>query len=487
MKAPLFRTLGPMAPRFLANFDSASTMVRKLAFYLHDRPAPGLGGAAPSSEGLARVIHMLPDQVRERLYVYFGAAEGIPRKKVPNIRADELARWVSELYPSRSYPAVMIGSSSGAIVHLAAALGIPWLPQTFLIPVRHPAASPDDPWKDLEESREAGHALLEANPDIQLHHMHDPNQDRLMIERMSYFRIKRRTLGPSYERFLAERLQPGGTIYIVECNRSWPTTRIDDRYVFQFGALGGATPEEFHHGGPRVAAYLERYGAPRRAWEPPVPDTTSPEAEWGFEPALGADIERFARAHGFELRRVVFDEPEHPSPLVADLYRWWYGTRQLSPRRLLVSSFILMDPWWTLRTGSTPFWMKFNMEPSAEWLEQYLDGGTGWDDLYLMLFSHGVECVGLPPLERWRRILARAEKTGRFIGVDEALYPKHFGTYASYAKELERIPARYGMPGPLTEAQLASFLLERGDRYPVHFARAFEAPQSGARSERLRL
>jgi len=41
--------------------------------------------------------------------------------------------------------------------------------------------------------------------------------------------------------------------------------------------------------------------------------------------------------------------------------------------RLLVESFIVMEPFWTIRTGSVPFWMVFNKLPSAEALEQYLD------------------------------------------------------------------------------------------------------------------
>jgi hypothetical protein len=50
----------------------------------------------------------------------------------------------------------------------------------------------------------------------------------------------------------------------------------------------------------------------------------------------------------------------------ADLYRQWYEERGLPTNRLLVESFILIEPWWALRTGSVAFWMVFNMEPSAD-------------------------------------------------------------------------------------------------------------------------
>ncbi|RZB19174.1 hypothetical protein StrepF001_09770 [Streptomyces sp. F001] len=103
-------------------------------------------------------------------------------------------------------------------------------------------------------------ALLAANPDLVLHHMHDPHQDRLMIAGMTYFRVKRRRLPEPYRRFIQDRLAPGGRV-VVDCTLRRPTTRVDDRYVFQFGALGDATPEEYRHGGPRVAELLARYGS----------------------------------------------------------------------------------------------------------------------------------------------------------------------------------------------------------------------------------
>ena len=106
-----------------------------------------------------------------------------------------------------------------------------------------------------------------------------------MIQRMAYFRFKQLRLGTAYEQFLVQTLQPGGTIFIVECGLKWPTTRFGQRHIFQFGALGGATPDEYHHGGERVEDYLRRYHARRTAWEAPAPDCDRPEAEWGFRAA----------------------------------------------------------------------------------------------------------------------------------------------------------------------------------------------------------
>jgi hypothetical protein len=156
--------------------------------------------------------------------------------------------------------------------------------------------------------------------------------------------------------------------------------------------------------------------------------------------------------------RIAFDQPEAPSPLIAELYRWWYRARGLEANRLLVDSFILMDPWWTLRLGAVPFWMTFNTEMSAAALEGYLDATEPYDEIHLMLFAHGVDSIGLAPIERWRGLLARARERGRFVGVDEKAYPADFATYARYHPALRALPGRSPLPSPLTWDQLETFL-----------------------------
>ncbi|MBB4917237.1 hypothetical protein FHS44_004345 [Streptosporangium saharense] len=60
-----------------------------------------------------------------------------------------------------------------------------------------------------------------------------------------------------------------------------------------------------------------------------------------------------------------FTEPEDLSPVVADLYRDWYQRRDPPADRLLAECFLFLEPWWTLRSGSVPYWMVFNTDPPA--------------------------------------------------------------------------------------------------------------------------
>jgi hypothetical protein len=459
-----------LCPPYLAGFDSGTAMLRATAAYLRGDDFPGMGTLPTALEPIATVLNQLPRQVKELIYTIGSAGEAIPPEKLGQVSSEVVSEWMVSEYPQNNYQAVAIGSASGAMVHLCAALGMPWLPQTFLIPVLYPEIHPDEPKKALVWGREKASPLLNANPDLQLHHMYDPSQDRLTSRGMAYFRVKYLRLSSAYKRFIEQNLPTGGTIFIVECQRTWPTTRIDHRHLFQFGALGGATAQEYFDGSDRVRKYLQQYQSHRPYWDAPPPDGDSPEAEWGFEATLRQDIENFAHRRGYGLRRIIFAEPEHLSPFVAEFYRWWYKQRGITANRLLIESFILLEPMWALRTGSVPFWMKFNMEPSLDGIKNYLHQAEMYDQIFMILFPHGVESVGLPTIPQWREVFQYARCRGEFIGMVEADFPRNFVTLIRYYTDLKRvISARYPVPGTLSLQQLDKFIQQTGDRFAVRW------------------
>jgi hypothetical protein len=127
-----------------------------------------------------------------------------------------------------------------------------------------------------------------------------------------------------------------------------------------------------------------------------------------------------------------------------------------------------MEPYWTVRSGSIPFWMVFNKEPSAQALEGFLRRHEPFEEIYLMLFSHGVNSIGLVPMERWLRSLKSAQQHGSFVGVDPQAYPQDFGVFVRYNPDLkQKISARYPMPAPLTLMELEQFVAQSADRYQI--------------------
>ncbi len=306
--------------------------------------------------------------------------------------------------------------------------------------------------------------------------MQDPSNDRLMSPYLGYYRIKFVRLGYNFTRFLEDSLPTGGSILVIECNMDWPVTEIGKRYVFQTGGAGGTTTDEYLHSGPRVKAFLRTQGSAADRWNSPEATKHAPEAEWGFAPDLLEDIRALAKRRGYHIYRLRFNDPEDLSPLVADFYCWRYQQSGIQNDQLLVESFMLNEPYWTVNKGLVPFWTVFNGEPSANNLEAYLNANESFRQIYLMLFSNGINSIGLATLERWKSILSRATQGGRFIGMNENKYPSDFAVYMRYNDELRKLPQPDKVPIPTSLDQFLLFMEQVKGRYPVDFRLEADIP-----------
>ncbi|WP_158883666.1 hypothetical protein [Amycolatopsis anabasis] len=450
----------------IASFDSASAFLRVLARHLHgkDSPALGLGPAGRITGRVSTVVNHLPSALRETIYARAGQFEATTPGRLGRIDVEEVAEWVIGHYPRRRYPAVLIGSSSGAVTHLAALAGVPWLPQTLLVPVRHGGLDPDRPRAAMEALAGARTDFTGPNPQIGLHHMHDANQDRLMIRRMAYFRFKYRSLPRAYAAFLRDCLEPAGTVLVTDCGERWPTSDVGPRQVFQHGAVGGATAEQYAHGGPQVAQFLAEQGSAWRAWDAPPPDGASPEAEWGFDDALLPGLARLCDAEGWSLERLNFPHPDALSAPVAELYRTWFRANGMPANRLLVDCFALLDPHLPLRLGLAPYWTVFPIRDARDTLLRYLQRTEPYDDIHLGLFSHGTCSIGRATIEDWQKVLGQARRRGIFCGVDPSAHPQDFASNVRFHDELSTLdPTTPGPPGTPPWPWVRAWLRQHAD------------------------
>ena len=458
------------SPPGIARFDSAAAMVKAIASFLHGHDVASLSGS-PLLDRTMPAVNYVPRRIREWVYSVGGMTEAIGRAKIRELDFNHIADWITNSFPRRSYPGIFIGSSNGALVHLAAALAIPWLPQTFLCPVRDALSDPDDAQGGFARGRPVAELIERLQPDIAVHHMHDPNQDRLMLKTMSYFRLKYRALPAAYRNFLIQYLPRGSTIYVDRCNKLWPVTRTGERSVFQFGAVGGLEANEYFQRSERVRDYLARYRSKCDQWNPPEPNDTAPEAEWGFDRALLDDIAQLARTQGWRVVVLDFEDPESLSWLAAWIYRTWYRDVGHDTKRLLVDSFVLMDPYRTIRLRAMPFWLLFAVERSASTLGKFLAQEPRFDEIGLMLFSHGTEGVGVVNINEWRRLLTQAGQRGYFLGVDESRYPRDFATFTRFHRDLVKLGLPFKLPPPLTLEIFEAQLREHGPQLGIAVAR----------------
>ena len=85
-------------------------------------------GLTSALKPLAIGANLLPTTLRQEIYKLGGYFEAVAPDQLERVSEEETARWVVAQFPARRYPAVLVGSSNGALTHLAAALGAPWLP-----------------------------------------------------------------------------------------------------------------------------------------------------------------------------------------------------------------------------------------------------------------------------------------------------------------------------------------------------------------------
>lgn len=422
------------APPFVADFDSATALVRALAAALADEPFRRLDRSRVMA-GVVRASRALPEAARQAVFSRSGGFEAIRPVDLPTVQPERFCRWVTRQYPVAHADAVAIGSSNGAVMHLCAATGIPWLPQTFLVPVRR-RADPDDCQTDMRLATAESARLLAQQPGLQIHQMHDPNQDRLMVRHIAYFRLKMRTLTDAYRAYLRRTLAPGGTILIVDTRLRWPATRRGQRHVYQQGAVGGLAPQEYVDGSPRVARFLADQRSGARRWRFPPVDEWAPEAEWGYEPSLTDDLRGFAAQNGYRVARLRLDSPDAAGPVVAEVLRDWYAATGSPANRLLVETFICTEPTWCLATRTVPLWLSFGTEPALDEAVKYLSGAERFEQIGVTLFPHGVRSAGYAAAEQWLQAAHDHAPEAMLAGVEATKWPADFASLATYADAL---------------------------------------------------
>lgn len=411
-----------MRPPYVGQFDSASTLVRVIAATLDGQGSVGLG--LPERFRLAaRASAMVPKALRVRAYSFGALHEAVAPAELGSDAESAVAEWfVSQYSGITRSPALFIGSSNGALADLAAGMGAPWLPQTFLLLMRKPTTDVDDIRSVIAHAPSVGAPLAHAFPNAAAYQMHDPENDRLVVRHAAYFRMKWRRLPPAYRSFITSRLAPGGTIFIVGCRHPWPALRLSDRHFFQAGGHGGIGPQ----------AILERHGlAGEPGWE------MQPESEWGYDDALTDDIAEFAASQGLRVVRLLFDEPQALSAPVARFFRDHVVHRPR--RRLVVTSFNMLAPAHVLRTGSTPYWSVFNDTGSLANLEHFLRTEEPFDEIAAFLFQNGVAAQGQATAKAWQDVLHAASPCGRLVGVRLDQHPFDFAAFDRYRRAMKEM------------------------------------------------
>jgi hypothetical protein len=387
-------------------FDSGTRVVREVAEALTDEGQSILECYPWGSRMFLGLVALFPPRTRIAL-IEWGMRLSVGHDAVDAARldVDSLPRWCVDQYPKgdRLYEAIVVGSPNGAVAHLAALLGAPFLTTSFGLTFRHPTIDAEDHLAYLESSRALVDSILAANEGtgFELIVHYDPLHDRSLVEVVDFVRVKLRELPTCYREFIERHLAPGGRLVIIDCAYAWPQYELRDRVTLQVGGLGGVPPETF----------LEQ-------WPFELPVSTRRESEWGCPEPFASAAAEFAADRGIESVEISFEHPWDYSLLAHDAYLVCEGVRG---RSLVIDCFNHLNPRTNVETGIPALWLPFNTEEGLALVEEALSG-EAFDRIRFAILPSFAESPDTAPLGPWIDLLSRYGEV-ELVGIDPKRFP----------------------------------------------------------------
>jgi hypothetical protein len=346
-----------------------------------------------------------PAPWRRRAAQRVAGRDAVPVGLAGHINANRVAEWVVAQYPRRDFAGAVLGSPHGGAAHLAAALGVPWLPSSFDVVVRWPEGSADDPAAAVEHGGKVVRRMLAANPGVLIRQVHDPAVRGVQAGCTVALNVRWRWLPEAYRGFLSTHLAAGGPVLVLRDARTWPVLHVDAGHTFQLGSpASGLEPADFLGGSPHLHQVLRYLGGDRTRWRAPRQDCPEGYAETGVEPSFEDSLRAWACGDGRRLHRVLFARPEALSAAIADVYRRWLRAAGKTGDRLVVECGRLLDPTQVIRAGLVPYWCETAVRRTVAGAEWWLAGSARFSSVDVLVESPGVDSIAVASLPQWQAV-----------------------------------------------------------------------------------
>ena len=389
-------------------------------------------------------------------------ADAVPADFGDLVDADAVAAWIAGRYPSEDYPGVVLGSAHGAGVHLAAALGVPWLPTGFTLNVHWPAGSAGDWEGALECGARFADEVLAVNPGVTVRQVHDPVRRGVLSASTLTLHVRWRGLPAAYRDLLADRLAPGASALVLRDTRTWPVLGVRPGYAFQVGSpQSGWRPQDYTAANPAFTALLRRLDD--GPWRPPDLHAPRRFAELAGDTRLEADVRDVLPG----ARRVLYPSPEALSACVADVYRDWLRLTGRGGDHCVVESERLLDPWLVLSAGLVPYWCESAAARAVDGAECWIAGSERFALVDVLPQPPGSVCDAYATPGQWRSSSWFAGRSGLVDREAMRRYPM-LPLATGHATTVLRCRPRLPVAPPrLTMAEVVPALRRHGDQLGV--------------------
>ncbi|KXK62024.1 hypothetical protein AWW66_10675 [Micromonospora rosaria] len=449
---------GLTGDRVVAPGSTARVLVAATARALRGTDCADLGQPAT----LARIA-AAPEAVRRTAVARAAGRAALSPAQVAEVDGDRVARWLAEQYPRRRYPGVLLGSPHGAAVHLAVALGMPWLPTGFEVTVRWPEGTVDRPGAALDHGTALAARLLAGNADVHVRQVHCPASRGTLAGSTVALSVRWRHLPGAYRRFLADRLAPQAPVLVLRDGRTWPVLDVGSGHSFQVGCpASGLDPVDFHPDSHALRQVLRAAGGDDARWEPPEVSCARGDAEHGVESGFVHSVREWTGRRGHPLHQVLVPQPEALSATVADLYRRWLRTAGKTGDRLVVECGRLLDPWQVLRAGLVPYWCENATRRAVAGAEWWLAGSAPFTSVDVLPEPPGVRSPALAGLPQWLAVAAFGRRRRALDRTAARGYPVTAVPTRRATEVLRAQPYDLPVPPPLPVGAALAALREDG-------------------------
>jgi hypothetical protein len=450
---------GSKPPERVVPADSAVRVLLAAA----SRALRGLDCADLGRHSMLSRLPGTPEPVRRAAAVRAAGRGAVPAAEVVQLDAERIARWMVGHYPLPRYPGLVLGSPHGAAVHLATAMGVPWLPAAFELAVRWPGGAVDDPAGALADGGGCADRLVSGNPGIRIRQVYDPLDRGVLAGATLTLMVHWRRLPEAYRWFVADRLDAGAAVLLVRDVRNWPAWRRNRGHSFQIGTAAiGAEPAECRPGTAFFDESLRAVGGDRYRWRDPLGKPRIGAAECGVDPGFVAELLQLGAMLGRPVHRALLTRSEALSAAVADVYRRWLRAAGKTGDRCVIECGRLLDPWQVVRAGLVPYWCENASGRSVTAAEWWLAGSAPFSSVDVLPDPPGVRRPGLAGLPQWLAVASfgrrrRAVDRGAARGYPGSRVPTRRATEVLRAQ-----PCDLPVPDPLRFADALSGLREYG-------------------------
>jgi hypothetical protein len=415
------------------------------------------------TKALLKAVGYFPQSLAGWLIPRAPNANALDGNLVKKLNINDLVRARLDDYKDTKgpFPAMTMGvGMGGTTAHLSLGLGGPFLPQAFVLTLKH-GSMDGNVQNYFNLSADVAREVTTRNPGVMSIQHYDPVHDGWLVRRVNHLRLKLIELPDPYKEFIRKNLVSGGELVYLEGKANWKQYKVGEKNVFQVGGWGDISDEEFLNGSPRIHDYCVQEGIQFENWKlDGYPLIDGFESEWGSEPGLGEALERFCKSEGYRFTKISFKDPNNFNRLAFKAVQKQLELDGKEPAGTIIETFSQFDTSAIQTSGLLPLWLIFNTNDSVRFLREMVSQFPKDKPVFFSPLSTFSLTPDIAKWECWEEALSGIDWIN--IGTRQDHYPADSWTLIQWTAPLRKWCREH--PSPIVHKMTGELLKELANK-----------------------